>query len=317
MLNPGRGQGWLSAGMVVRAVIFSLSRAVVADESKVSDLLPRAGSPIAVYGDYAAAARLDADAEETSEAKMSLLRAGAGVVVPLSVSPNRVFALLPRYEYTLLDFDSLAAVDRKSLHRIDLPLVARLTLDDTWALMLHAGVTVGTDFEDPDVQALQPSASGLAAWKLSSSTAFVFGAGVSRRFLELLPYPLLGVVYRPPASRWGLDILLPGYARVTFDVSGRFALVGLAQLQGQVWQVQTGPALSPTGEDHFLLKLQELRSSLGLKVRLAAPLLARLDAGMVAVRTLELRLDDNDPSEATLSPAPFVGLRLIVESGAR
>jgi len=139
---------------------------------------------------------------ERSIGHQELELAGA---LPLLSTPGFSLGLAAAYSLRWVRVEGptpWAVDDSMRLHRIEVTPVASVALSKHHRLLVRSGLVVASDFEKLGREALQPSLQLLDRITLSDSVGLLAGAGLSRQFFSLTPYPMLGVVYAPSGSIW-------------------------------------------------------------------------------------------------------------------
>ncbi len=171
---------------------------------------------------------------------------------------------------------------------------------------MRPGLVVVSDFERLGGEALQPMVQILDRYRLGDSWALLAGAGLSRQFFSLVPYPLLGLVYAPAASPWRLDVLLPRAVRGRLRVAEGLSLIAHAEYEGRVWQ---------RGEREGVVEhaVESGAARIGLSARLAlgGSLWLEASGGVVALQRLTIGTGEKETSGALEPGAPFGELSLL------
>ena len=235
---------------------------------------------------------------ETRVSLIALLHRGSRFSVAVALA----------YEQRRIDVDNSQGVDPKrfSLHRFELAPTLAAAVAEQHRLVVRLGAVLASNLNDVDQDAFQPSVQAFDRWLVSESVALSLGAGVSRQFLETVPYPLLGITWAPPDAAWRLDVLLPKGARAAWRIAAPVEVALDTRYEGRVWQIADQSGLV----DH-LAKSAALRVGPSLRLALGGPVELELAAGVQTLRRVTLRTDAGDADD-TLDASPYVqaGLRL-------
>ncbi len=267
---------------------------------------PRLGSPYQVRAGASAAATFKDDDERSVSYTYWLARAA----VPLLDTSLVRVALITEYglHHASVDgVDTWTPSGDMNLHRMAALPVARFDVSAVSRLVVSAGVIVASDFRHLNSDAVQPSARLLFQRSLSDSLSLFGGAGVSRQFLEVAPFPLLGVVWAPTAVPFRLDLMVPQGLRAAWEAASWFELAAVAQYEGFVWQVAQND-----GVPEHLVKNATVTTGLAALTKFTPALALELSGGVSVFQRTSLRTDTEELSGPLEPGAPFAQVSLML-----
>lgn len=262
----------------------------------VLELTPRTGAPVAAVAEGSFGAAVDGDGGGQLSVSYSGIRVRGAV--PLASSSTFRLALGAGYHLRVYDLDAEAgSLGSADLHRFRLGMHAAWALDDRWALRLMAFGEHASNLGGGTVDAFQPNVLLTVAWAPRTDLSLTAGVRFSRTFLQLLPTPVLGVVWKASDSVT-VEAMLPRFARVGWRPNDRLELEARGDLEGLVWAVQSNGPADDTTFEHL-----EASATLGGRVRLVGPLSLYARGGLAFVNRYEFTAEDESLVDGAGGPS--------------
>lgn len=100
-------------------------------------------------------------------------------------------------------------------------------INDTWNYRVFGLVRLASDFEMIDSQYYQYGGGALFTYKKSDNLSYKFGAYARKQPEGVLAFPFLGLDYSFGNDKWFLNVLLPQYANLRYQLKADKLYTGL------------------------------------------------------------------------------------------
>lgn len=226
--------------------------------SNIADLIPKEGGLVHVRGIY----NHKAPFKGYSNEEVTVIGTDVGGSIPIPF--NETFALgvgaqWYMHYFRLHNVTSYYNYNNIYVHNIALLLDGVFFFGDDWFLDLNFSPTISSDMKEFSGHDLQLNFRAMAGWAFHDDMALFFGVGASKEFWTYLPYPMLGLVYRPDDPFFEFEMVLPAFLRGDFNVTSFFSVFIKGEFEGFVWDMKGDGAVP----NHFM-KMIDTHAGAGL-----------------------------------------------------
>lgn len=279
----------------------ALADTTLADNRAVA-LMPKGRGLAAVQYTFESDSKVDTDAiadPPSIGVQMFDVLAGA----PIIVRPKYAILVHANYAFHRFEISGTGFDDTEYAHWLALRFSYSQSLAEAWAMTLTFQPAIASDLEEFDGEDFVPNGNAIFAWSFAESHALLFGAGLSKDFGDLLPYPIIGYGFDGrggSGSGFSIEALVPALAKFNYAFSPAASVFLKATYGGRAWHIH-----SDTEPDRFV-KYLAARVGAGATFALPSGLTFDLFGGAQPLRKFTLEDGTGGRQNENLKPGGFI-----------